>query len=174
MDVVVTISQSVWLSWLAEGDLPGESQTNEWALYYGTGGGRRKPSPPSNLRPGDRVYVIAWGVLRGYAPLLRIEDTTHGYALVRGADAVACTVPDPDRNIGMALVMPGFQGVRYRWWERDDEVPFPDWQTRGLPRRIAVDVERLARLRADPVRRAELQRRALAGSFVRPLFDGMP
>jgi hypothetical protein len=25
----------------------------------------------------------------------------------------------------------GFQGWRYRWWEREDERPFPEWQVPG-------------------------------------------
>jgi hypothetical protein len=23
----------------------------------------------------------------------------------------------------------GFRGWRQRWWERESEIPFPDWQT---------------------------------------------
>ena len=119
MDVVVTVSKPVWLSWLAEGDLPGEAAAEEWALYYGSGASRRKPSPPTSLAPGDRVYVVAWGLLRGYAPLVRIESTSHGYALVRGGGAVACTLQDPDKIAGHALSIAGFQGIHYRWWERE-------------------------------------------------------
>ena len=35
----------------------------------------------------------------------------------------ALTVGEPIR---------GFQGWRYRWWDRADERPFPDWQTAGV------------------------------------------
>lgn len=27
----------------------------------------------------------------------------------------------------------GFQGWRRRWWQRENEIPFPDWKTKGVP-----------------------------------------
>lgn len=43
------------------------------------------------------------------------EDTGDEYAFY-----MACTIPAP---------VTGFRGWRYRWWSRDDEIPFPDWRT---------------------------------------------
>lgn len=158
MDVVVTIAKKEWLLWLAEGDLPGEPATGEWGLYFGHGEGR-KPAPPKHLQPGDRVYVVAHGFVRGYAPLVRAQDTDNGYALVRAGGAVACTVVDTK---GQPMPVSGFQGVRYRWWEYAYEAPFADWQTQGLTPGEQRYVERLVRLRQDPVHRAKLQSKALA------------
>jgi hypothetical protein len=170
-DVVCTVARDVWLCWLAEGTLPGEEEAAEpWAMYYGSGASRRKPSPPKDLQPGDRVYVAAFGFVRGYAPLLRIEPTTNGYALVRGAGAVAVT-PWGERG---PIPLPGFQGVRYRSWRRDQERPFPDWMTLGLPAKLRADVERFQHLRKDPKARAEMSRRALSSTTdPRRLFFGL-
>lgn len=131
-------------------------------LYYGHGGGR-KPSPPTDLQPGDRVYVVAHGALRGYAPLVRIQHTEEGFALVRAGGAVACTIcQGPDDGAGSPVPVKGFQGVRYRWWDRAVEGPFHEWQTWGLTPRDRAHVERLIRLRRVPELRAKLQSKALA------------
>ena len=125
-DVVVTGPKSFEFAakrglaaWIAEGQLPGEPDGGEdWHFYMG--------GNPPNIKPGDRVYVVCEGKLRGYAPLVRVEKCNAlygrgvtGYALVRRGDAVAVTIDAPIK---------GFQGFRYRWWEREDEMPFPDWQ----------------------------------------------
>lgn len=74
--------------------------------------------------PGERVYIVCEGKLRGYAPLLFIDDydnrSNGRWALVRGGGAVAVTIDEPIR---------GFQGFRYRRWEYKDEKPFPNWKT---------------------------------------------
>jgi hypothetical protein len=115
-DLVVTIPRHLWTQWLDEGDLPGEEAQYESHFWI-----PRQPLP--RAEPGDRVYVVSWGKLRGYAPLVAIEPycqiNPNRACLVRHGGAVACTIPEAIR---------GFQGVRYRWWDRDDERPFPDWQ----------------------------------------------
>ena len=120
MDVVVTLPKSFGLKrWIAEGDPAGAEWSGEkWCWFMGG-------NPPTKLNPGDRVYVAYAGHLIGYAPLIRIErfGPDHGYALVRGGGAVAVTLYQRIR---------GFQGYRYRWWDRAVERPFPDW------RRLAV------------------------------------
>lgn len=130
MDVVVTLPKKFGLKkWTAEGDPAGTDWSKtEWGWFMGG-------NPPKKLEPGDRVYVVYSGHLIGYSPLLRIEDDPHGFdadpklddvvyrdsgfALVRGGGAVAVTI---DQHIK------GFQGYRYRWWERSEERPFPDWK----------------------------------------------
>ena len=113
-DVVVTVPQHLWEDWLDEGDLPGEPWSGEEWHFYLSGAVPR-------ILPGERVYVVAHGRLRGYAPLVRIErgEEPWQFALVRHGGAVAITVPE---------VIPGFRGWRYRWWDRSLEAPFPAWQ----------------------------------------------
>lgn len=89
----------------------------EWA--FTVGGGR------PGIEPGERVYVIAHGRLRGYAPLVRVHSLGNRHDLIRCAGAVAVTIP-PDSPV--APTLKGFQGWRYRWWRRSIEVPFPDWR----------------------------------------------
>lgn len=114
-DVVVTCPKRLWTEWLEEGDLPGDEPSgDEYAFYLG--GGR------PNIRPGERVYIVAHGKLRGYAPLVRIGPGYDGYGgfdLVRSGAAVACTIDAP---------IQGFRGWRYRWWDYADERDFPDWR----------------------------------------------
>lgn len=116
-DVVVTVPKSFGLAaWIAEGDPAGAPWSGEeWHFYLG---GHRP-----DIKPGERVYVVYNGRLRGFAPLVRIElDVSYGkrYSLVRHGGAEAVTITD---NI------PGFRGWRYRWWKLYEEYPFPDWQT---------------------------------------------
>ena len=116
-DVVVTVPKRFWAEWLDEGDLPGDEDLGELYDFYLWG------APPAIL-PGERVYIVAHGRLRGYAPLVEIgRGVNGGYSLVRGGGAVACTIDEPIR---------GFRGWQYVWWDRADEKPFPDWQTAGV------------------------------------------
>jgi hypothetical protein len=122
-DVAVTVPCRIWKEWIAEGGLPGEAVPMDVHFYYTV------PTYPKRIRPGERVYVVSCGKLRGYSPLLSIHigrdpelgETLHPFiALVRQGGAVAVTIPEPIK---------GFQGYRYRWWDRSLEVPFPDWRT---------------------------------------------
>lgn len=129
MDVVVTCPKGLWSEWLGEGDLADDlfpaawEGVSEYGFILAT---RHRPG----IEPGERVYIVAHGRLRGYSPLVAVEDAplrfggrSDGFALVRHGGAVACTIPDPIR---------GFQGWRYRWWEYTDEIPFPLWQVEGV------------------------------------------
>jgi hypothetical protein len=116
MDVVVTVPKSFGLErWIAEGDPVGAPWSGqEWHFSLG----RTKPK----IEPGERVYVVYNGKLRGYAPLVRVEKVADYYgdrvSLVRHGDAVAVTID---------AFIKGFRGFRYRWWDIDAERPFPDW-----------------------------------------------
>jgi hypothetical protein len=114
-DVVVTVPKRLWEGWILEGDSAGEPPTGEeWGFYTGNAGNGRP-----GVEPGDRVYVVAHGRIRGYAPLTRLVLQPGRIVFCRAAGAVAVTIPDPVR---------GFQGWRYRWWDRSIEVPFPEWR----------------------------------------------
>lgn len=120
MDVVVTVPKTFEFAglrglaaWAAEGDLPGADWSGEDSHFYMGG-------EPPDIKPGERVYVVCEGKVRGYAPLVRVERYDRGrFALVRRGGAVAVTIPEP---------VCGFRGYRYRWWKPDVELPFPDWQ----------------------------------------------
>ncbi len=115
MDVVVTVPKGVWQEWLEEGDLPGEPWSGNLSFFNLYGG---KP----RIQPGERVYVVAHGKLRGYAPLIALvcDPRSPEFALIRHGDAVAVTIQTPIR---------GFRGWRYRTWQYEDERPFPEWRT---------------------------------------------
>jgi hypothetical protein len=124
VDVVVTLAKSFGLQrWIDEGDPAGEkwSGTN-WAWFIGK-------RFPKKLQFGERVYVVYDKHLIGYSPLWAIDavpggfdsemDQREGFALIRQGGAVAVTI---DQQIK------GFQGFRYRWWDRSEERPFPEWK----------------------------------------------
>lgn len=125
-DVVVTVPKRLWLDWIEEGDAVGEPNSGEeWGFY--TSGQR------PDIQPGERVYVVAHGLLRGYAPLSRLVFEPYmnplpsrigRVMLCRKGDAVAVTVP---------WRIQGFRGWHYRDWKREDEIPFPTWRTENVP-----------------------------------------
>ena len=116
MDVVVTVPKRLWLDWIDEGDAVGEQPTGEeWGFFMG--------GPMPKIERGERVYIVAHGRLRGYAPLTRIARTERGFALCREAGAVAVTIPE---------TIVGFRGWKNPWWDRAIEVPFPRWRTEGV------------------------------------------
>lgn len=119
-DLVVTVPATFWDEWLREGDLaPDELNPTPRALNqtYAYGLGHNRP----RSQPGDRVYVVAHGKLRGYAPLIDVDEDQYGrISLIRGGGAVAVTIP--------GLRIPGFRGYRYRWWALEEEAPFPTWR----------------------------------------------
>lgn len=119
-DVVVTVPKNFYYNgktglaaWVDEGDLPEAEWSGEDSHFYLGGTG------VPDIKPGERVYVVCEGKLRGYAPLVRIERYQNSYALVRRGGAVAVTIDEP---------IIGFRGARYRWWDYTDEKPFPSWQ----------------------------------------------
>lgn len=118
-DVVVTVPKHLWHEWIAEGDTAGEPESGmEWAFWLSI-----RPRPGfvggfPTIAPSERVYVVAHGLLRGYAPLA--VATRNPPALIRRGGSVALTIAEPIR---------GFVGWRYRWWDRSVERPFPNWKT---------------------------------------------
>ena len=117
-DVVVTVPARLWSSWLGEGDGAGEPRREGVEYWFNL------PTRP-DVDTGSRVYVVAHGKLRGYAPLHRtdpdpLSTSGRGVLLIRRGGAVAVTIPTPIK---------GFQGYRYRWWDRTAETPFPAWRT---------------------------------------------
>ena len=116
-DVVVTCPQRLWDDWIDEGVLPGEDDGGMEFHFWFWG-------LVPKIERSERVYVVAWGKLRGYAPLVRLEQRCRirpeAHCLVRRAGAVAVTIPDPIR---------GFRGWQYRFWKRGSEQPFDDWKT---------------------------------------------
>ena len=117
VDVVVTVPKALWEGWLIEGDAAGETPTGtEWGFHIG---GWNKPK----IAPGERVYVVAHGRLRGYAPLTRLVIQGPKISFCREGGAIAVTIAAPIK---------GFQGWRNRWWDRAIEVPFPAWKTEGV------------------------------------------
>lgn len=112
-DLVVTVPKDFWPEWIAEGDAAGEPASGEeWGFFLGGA----KP----DIGPGDRLYIVARGLLRGYSPVTRLIRHEGRWVICREGGAVAVTVPQP---------IPGFRGWRRRWWERSAEVPFPAWKT---------------------------------------------
>lgn len=118
-DLVGTCPKDFWEEWIAEGDAAGDPPTGqEWGWYTAH-------RLAKSMKPGDRFYVVAHGKLRGWAPVTRvvIEGSENDqYVICREASAVACTIPE---------AIPGFRGLRLRWWDRNSEQPFSDWKIAG-------------------------------------------
>jgi len=114
VDLVGTCPRDFWEEWIAEGDAVGESETGqEWSWFT-------RHRLIRAIEVGDRFYVVARGKLRGWAPVTRITSE----AICRRGEAVACTLAYP---------VPGFRGLKRRWWDRSDELPFANWDTDKSP-----------------------------------------
>lgn len=143
VDLVGTCPLDFWEEWIAEGDAAGDPPTGEeWGWFT-------SHRDAQLIKPGDRLYIVAHGRVRGYAPVTRIERTGEGWAICRKAGAVACTIK---------AIVPGFRGLLVRWWEREDELPFPAWKTEGVT---------TAEQRRRMAREEKLRREA----FINPGFD---
>ena len=115
-DLVVTVPRQLWAAWIAEGDAAGEPESGmTWAFYVG------RHSPP--IEAGERLYIVAWNRLRGYAPVTGVVRANRSHAICRRGGAVAVTI-DP--------LLEGFRGWQRHWWSRDEERPFPEWRTAGV------------------------------------------
>ena len=113
-DLVATCPGPFFLRWLQEGDCAGTPESGEtWAWFT-----KHRLAP--TIQPGERLYVVALGKLRGYAPVVAVRPTPNGgWAICRRGGAVACTIADR---------IPGFQGLRRVWWTRAEEMEFRDWK----------------------------------------------
>lgn len=132
MDLVGTCPKGFWEEWLREGGCAGESYPEYGYAWWSRHVLARKLSfkfsgNHTKMDESDlRFYVVCHGNLRGWAPVRDIligpeEGGAHCYGILRRSnEAVAITIPDP---------IPGFRGLRKRWWDRADETPFPDWKT---------------------------------------------
>lgn len=117
VDLVGTCPKDFWEEWIAEGDPAGTPESGEeWGWYTRHRFARL-------IRPGDRFYVVAWGRLRGWAPVTRVQDNGDSFVICRRGNAVACTIDQP---------IPSFRGLEKVWWPRDIERPFPAWRTEGV------------------------------------------
>ena len=117
-DLVGTCPKNFWLEWLAEGGCAGAPDDGEEYSWY-----TRCERMARRARPGDRFYVVAHSRLRGWAPITRVAAPpwqVEEWQIVRRGGAVACTI---DAEI------PGFRGLRARWWPREVEFDFPGWKT---------------------------------------------
>lgn len=124
MDLVVTVPKDRWLEWIEEGDAVGTPPSGETWGFYVSG----KP----DIQEGDRLYVVAWGRLRGYAPVTGVQRAQNQWAILRKGGAVAVTIP---------AEVKGFRGYQKPWWGREEEVPFESWRTAGVPVR---ELEKMA------------------------------
>lgn len=122
VDLVGTCPKGFWGEWIAEGDAAGSPETGDEYGWW------TKHSYAALIRPGDRFYIVAHGRLRGWAPVTRVVREGPSWVICRRGKAVACTIDQP---------IAGFRGLEKRWWEREDERPFPDWKTAGLISRSA-------------------------------------
>ena len=119
MDLVGTCPKKTWAYWLSEGSRAGESQDGIEYRWF------TNSAVASRINTGDRFYVVAHGRLRGWAPVTQVIIYANGRTrlICRRGDAVACTI---EKKI------PGFRGLRKRWWSRNDERAFTHWKTEGV------------------------------------------
>lgn len=123
-DLVGTCPKGFWEEWIAEGDAASDREGVVYPSLTGVDWGWfTRDRKARSIKTGERFYVVAHGKLRGWAPVVRVDvspDQTT-YAIIRRGHAVACTIPE---------AIPGFRGLRLRWWKREEEKPFENWKER--------------------------------------------
>lgn len=114
-DLVTTIERVAWYDWVIAGARVG-------GLLWTAMLGRRMP------RAG-RLYLVAHDRVRGFVTW---DDTPEREPKFEPMTLGAkhSRPHRPDHN-DLAYVR-GFAGSIFSWWERTDEIGFPDWQTRDL------------------------------------------
>ena len=122
MDLVGTCPKTFWREWLEEGDCAGDTPSADPDSF----GWWTRHRLAGHIRIGDRFYVVAHGRCRGYATVSQIDSVVAFESVcIYRVDPVAVTIPE---------AIAGFRGLRKRWWKREDEIPFPNWRTEGVPR----------------------------------------
>src|ERR1700733_9887576 len=108
-DLVGTCPKGFWEEWIAEGDAASDNGVIvPWSGMDWSWCTRDHKANSINYR--ERFYVVAHGKLRGWAPVIRVDLTgDDGFEIIRRDGAVACTIPE---------MIPGFRGLRVRWWDR--------------------------------------------------------
>lgn len=117
---VGTCPAKFWEEWLREGDCAGDPPSSEPDGYAWW----TRAQSARHIKEGDRFYVLARGLIRGYAVVSSVRTTDGEWWQIRRVNPVAVSIPERVR---------GFQGIRRRWWNPADEVPFPDWRTAKDP-----------------------------------------
>lgn len=156
-DLVVTVPRQLWSEWIEEGDAVGEPESGEeWGFFLGPHRPSIEPGERLYIVAHDRLRGFApvtrvaffpyscpdhaasdaiglgiraaltdckvcRGALEGLAN--RPRAIRGRWAIGRKGGAVAVTLSEKIR---------GFRGWRKRWWNLDDERPFPHWATADL------------------------------------------
>ncbi len=126
-DIVVTVPRDRWEDWIAEGDAVGAPASgDEWGFFL-----YACERPP--IDRGERLYIVAHGRVRGYAPVTRVQWSAaeRAWVICRRGGAVAVTILTPAQ---------GFRGWRRKWWTHAHEVPFSAWRTEDVPPRMAARI----------------------------------
>jgi hypothetical protein len=161
-DLVVTVPKHFWADWIDEGDAVGEPTSNtEWGFFLGSG----KPA----IVPGERLYIVAHGLVRGYAPVTRLaffpepcslhiedepgcerchifrdENDYPSQPKLKNGTRIPGRWAIGRRGGAVAMTIPqdvkGFQGWRKRWWDRSAEKPFPMWEFARVPAKMATEI----------------------------------
>lgn len=121
-DLVVCLPVALFHDWYDEGGTPDWADDNEYTWEIGS-------QPPGSIQTNhSRLSIVCAGVLRGFAPIRRVEQVAgRRWALIRdGRSAEAVTIPEQIKS---------FRGWRYRWWDHEDERPFDEWAWEAVPPR---------------------------------------
>ena len=119
MDLVGTCPKTFWKEWLEEGDCAREPETGHYYAWWSRHHLAHALARIYDHAETYRFYVVAHGKLRGYAIVEGYDIKDGAIKIIRKGQAVAVTIPEP---------IPGFRGLRKRWWDRADEIPFPGWK----------------------------------------------
>ena len=141
-DFVATVRAGEWEGWLRGESGSGGPETvadPRWADGEAAWWSRAKLARKAGR--GSRLYVCCRGRLRLWIALRPVGmpfETDQEGRDERGLWIPLCIDGSPPdggpwwQPVTIEADMPGFRGLRRRWWPRDAEIPCPDWRGAAL------------------------------------------
>ncbi len=141
-DFVATVRAPEWEDWLRGESGSGGPETvadPRWVSGEAAWWSRAKLA--RKVERGSRLYVCCRGRLRLWVALRPIGnpfETDQEGRDERGLWIPLCIDGAPPgggpwwQPVTIEAGMPGFRGLRRRWWPRDAEIACPDWRTSAL------------------------------------------
>ena len=139
-DFVATVRAPEWEQWLS-GEAGSGSPTATGPDPDGNAAWWSRAKLARKVERGSRLYICCRGRMRLWValrPIGKFYETDQEGRDVRGLWIPLCVDGSPPAGgpwwqpVTIDAEIPGFRGLRRRWWPRELERPCPDWRQAAL------------------------------------------